>query len=748
MKKKGKLFKRLFLSLAILGTLLVSAFTLFMIFTSVRSAYTSVHKAKLDQIKQVQTNFEINLQNFEYAFSAYSTTRSFNDLVSNPLTYAEFAKFNETNSQLNYIGTMGLEGTKYSLLSLNHNWLIENDTLFQKDAEYMRLMEAEYVDLEQGDLFWKKEDAGLNFIISLPITAREKTALIVAQVPNASVDKLVNSNTDSEKFILNSEMNLIYNSKNLEEKVELLDLERLKHEFDQSGLNASKFVIDRNDFICNYSQYNGWNYCITQSSRDIIAMVLPSILMYLALGLSILGLLLWFAYKFSLSYSEPIKTMQEFFPDLTNGDENELESLSKSLSTMLSEKQVLNTMWENEMPQLESQFILNLYRNRMIKREVDEKMIQLGYRDYDPETNSFVSMLIQIDDMGEHRDAEKDLMLVVIQRIVIETITPEYCLRPIILNDTTQATILKFPTRDYDKNKQIMAAFAQEVVNNARDYVRVSISVGIGEQFDSLIRMRESSEMAKQALRHRITVGKESVIFYQDIAKIMSGPVVIEYPLEYERQLFDAISLADEELARTILKPLLEDIIQMHKDPSSVEMVCIRLVNNLIEFQTQLGISRELHEINREVYKRILGSYNAHEIERVIFTDMIKPMVYSIKEKTEKQVNGLSEQIVAVLEQRYNEDISLEIIADELHYNPNYLSRIFKREIGMNFSDYLIQFRIEVAKKMLKDPDLTIKDIAEKLQYSNSQNFIRTFRKSTGVTPGVYRKEQGNDASH
>ncbi|MNL85040.1 Transcriptional activator NphR [compost metagenome] len=57
----------------------------------------------------------------------------------------------------------------------------------------------------------------------------------------------------------------------------------------------------------------------------------------------------------------------------------------------------------------------------------------------------------------------------------------------------------------------------------------------------------------------------------------------------------------------------------------------------------------------------------------------------------------------------------------------------------MNFADYLAQYRLEVAKRWLKETELTITDIAEKLKYNNPANFIRYFRKMEGMTPGQYR---------
>ncbi|MNU11155.1 DNA-binding transcriptional regulator SoxS [compost metagenome] len=57
----------------------------------------------------------------------------------------------------------------------------------------------------------------------------------------------------------------------------------------------------------------------------------------------------------------------------------------------------------------------------------------------------------------------------------------------------------------------------------------------------------------------------------------------------------------------------------------------------------------------------------------------------------------------------------------------------------MTFSEYVMGYRLQMAKKWLVETEMTIKEIAERLQYHNPQNFIRSFRKKEHVTPGAYR---------
>lgn len=61
-------------------------------------------------------------------------------------------------------------------------------------------------------------------------------------------------------------------------------------------------------------------------------------------------------------------------------------------------------------------------------------------------------------------------------------------------------------------------------------------------------------------------------------------------------------------------------------------------------------------------------------------------------------------------------------------------------EKGKSFSDYLEEYKIEEAKRLLLQTGMTVAEIATELNYTNAQNFIRFFSKSTGVTPGKFRK--------
>ena len=88
-----------------------------------------------------------------------------------------------------------------------------------------------------------------------------------------------------------------------------------------------------------------------------------------------------------------------------------------------------------------------------------------------------------------------------------------------------------------------------------------------------------------------------------------------------------------------------------------------------------------------------------------------------------------------------SDNITLPFIADMVHFNPSYLSRLFKKVTNTSISDYIMECKLTQAKHLLADSDTKIQEIAENLGYTSQSNFARVFKKSTGMTPNDFRSQ-------
>lgn len=90
----------------------------------------------------------------------------------------------------------------------------------------------------------------------------------------------------------------------------------------------------------------------------------------------------------------------------------------------------------------------------------------------------------------------------------------------------------------------------------------------------------------------------------------------------------------------------------------------------------------------------------------------------------------------------FREPIGLGNAADAVGVNSAYLSYLFSQEMGIGFSNYLLNLRIEHAKKLLKESNLKMREVAEKSGFNDYHYFSKVFKKMNGVSPAEYGKEQ------
>jgi len=99
-----------------------------------------------------------------------------------------------------------------------------------------------------------------------------------------------------------------------------------------------------------------------------------------------------------------------------------------------------------------------------------------------------------------------------------------------------------------------------------------------------------------------------------------------------------------------------------------------------------------------------------------------------------------SERIKNYIRTNYAHSISLRSISRDLYLHPSHVSRRFHEETGLTITEFILEERIRRAKTMLRQTDISIKNIAVNVGVSDANYFTRIFKKSTGITPAVYRK--------
>lgn len=737
--RKARVFYKLFIPFFLVGIGLVSGFSIFIYNSTYNSVEESFLKDKKNYTKQILQNVEQKVRTIEYGYTAYSATSNFEEIFRKPLSGKDFDTYRDIKKELSYIEMMGIEGSNNSLVSLDGNWGINNGSLKTLSVEEVTEYKNTYINNDNNSLFWKPLKSGIEMVMTLPMYKRDKFALGISYIPRRSIEQIIGDENNIVE-IFNKKNQLLYSSMMKEHEVKKGSFQDFKVVSNDSGQTAN--VLETDDgkkYVYMQSDYNRWLYVVKIDENEIgsiihntrVGLIIVSALLILLVGIV--------SYALALSYTRPIKRIQEKL-DIhgMHKKQNELSFLADSIDKIVGQNEQLTASLSKQIPQLETLFVLSLFRKRISENDVMNRLEQFGY--HFEEEKVFYTGLIQIDTIDEQQVGDKNLLLLAINNIVGEIVPKDERLNPIVLNDEMQATIFILDKSEQEPERRIMKYY-EEIQAAVKQSLNIISSVGISPIYESLIESKKAVDLAKESLHYRVNVGPESIIFYNDISSMLNDASISKFPVELLNELLNGIRSGHEEEVMNKVDLLVEEIFRLNKNPISLGVTLIRVINELVQLGQLLGAESKIFENIKKLYQAAMNAYYPEKIKEMLMNDLIKPVIISTHDKTERGFKSLSEKIVYIVQTEYDQEISLDIIADRLHYNPNYLSNVFKKEYGENFVDYLMNYRLQMAQSLLKDTDLAIKEIAERLQYRNSQNFIRFFKKKLGMTPGDYRKE-------
>ncbi|MBD2862504.1 helix-turn-helix domain-containing protein [Paenibacillus oceani] len=271
------------------------------------------------------------------------------------------------------------------------------------------------------------------------------------------------------------------------------------------------------------------------------------------------------------------------------------------------------------------------------------------------------------------------------------------------------------------------------------------VTIGVGETCASAAEVHISFEEGKQAVQHRLAAGGGRVY---TLESIRAHSVETIYPLEQEKAVMAGLKLGDAEKAQAALYGFTSDLIG-NETLTYDQMLQSYAMLLTAAYQTlsDLGMRTQLSLLPYNGYTKLYGMKSAEEIEiwfkSELFPAVLRRIVAGRKPPEERETQGIA-PVLDYIHRHYDQDLSLGLVAERFGLSDMQLSQQFKHEVGLTFTDYMISYRIERAKQMLGETELKVAEIAERVRYNNSQNFIRVFKRVTGLTPGQYRKQNNH----
>lgn len=246
---------------------------------------------------------------------------------------------------------------------------------------------------------------------------------------------------------------------------------------------------------------------------------------------------------------------------------------------------------------------------------------------------------------------------------------------------------------------------------------------------------------AESALRQRTIYGDGNLYFYEDNA-VFSGK---SFPASELYFLEQYLVQGNINGIHKLLSELFSEKMLLNCGVSYIRILWVRILNLLLkyyepEIRQYIGVEDLLH--NFRVLDELCLPEKTHRYISEIVTDCISKR--GMQDASSKDKILLAAQYI---KKHYNENLAINSLAELYNMSPNYFSSVFKKELNQSAVNYITEVRMEKAREYLKDTDLSVIEIAERVGYEDSQYFFRVFKRTAGVTPLQFRQQHRRNTS-
>lgn len=268
----------------------------------------------------------------------------------------------------------------------------------------------------------------------------------------------------------------------------------------------------------------------------------------------------------------------------------------------------------------------------------------------------------------------------------------------------------------------------------------IQVTVGIGKPVEDFSSVPQTIKSARHKILSRVFYGAGTILQGEHPSEKSKVKVGDFFDVKSKKMLLEYFETRNKAGVCKILDEMKDIVLKSGEQDGEL---LFGLVKELLEIFIFAMKNINLQKNMNDLHKQIIQNYHICTDVDEIF-DMLQNyfmhyirLVEKEKEKVEmKPIRDAKKYI----NENYAKQLKLEDMGAMAGFNSSYFSALFKKETGKNFSEYLIEVRIQKAKELLIEKNLGIPEIAERVGYSDMKYFNKIFKKETDLTPSEFRK--------
>lgn len=279
--------------------------------------------------------------------------------------------------------------------------------------------------------------------------------------------------------------------------------------------------------------------------------------------------------------------------------------------------------------------------------------------------------------------------------------------------------------------------FAAKLQERLGQELDAPVYLYIGDAINHLRHLREAYQTASDAALHKY-VADSPIIVHDRLKDRQLHHASLDRALL--GKLIEKVEEGAEEQLLAVIDQIFDAFREQRFAPEAVKLAVHACVTDVLKSLARMEVDqKELQHLPPMLGWQDL-CLTPEELKR-LFTAFVLESADKLSANRKESIKGSIQKIRDYIENHYHENISLKNIAATFYMNPVYLGQLFKKTYGVYFNEFLLDIRIREAKKLLRQTDLRIYEIADRVGFKNADYFVTQFEKIENMTPTEYRNK-------